>query len=278
MLLYKYIDQNIVNILKDLTLKVNDPEEFNDPFDCKPGIIPFQTNGERKGFIKNKDILDYYYDKFRQKGMVSNKKEFKARWRERRLNILESLDDVGQAARQAWESVHTSDFFLILCLSDEIKNNYDEILMWSHYTDGHKGARVKIDTDHISTPCIEVKDIKYLEDRPSFHVSDIILDKPKVQDVTIRSLFVKSPSWAYEKEYRLLFDQKKCKTSHTETGKFYYVDIKPEALREIIIGCNVDPAIENNVLELLKDDKFKHIQIKKAVIDHNHYKLIYMDY
>jgi len=39
----------------------------------------------------------------------------------------------------------------------------------------------------------------------------------------------------------------------------------------------MEPELEKIILELIKDDKFKHVKLKKAYIHENYYQLDYVD-
>ncbi|WP_323083783.1 DUF2971 domain-containing protein, partial [Aeromonas jandaei] len=80
---------------------------------------------------------------------------------------------------------------------------HDNILMWSHYANSHKGVCIGYDTDKICDENMQLLPVKYLENR--FEESDIVrcsnlaetFDKVEYKVVT-----TKSPQWQYEKEYR----------------------------------------------------------------------------
>lgn len=272
MLLNKYVTQKTaIAILKSLTLKVSDPKDFNDPFECKPGIKKFETNSQKKQYLNDPKVKEHYYQTSKRKRTIANKNEFKNSWKVRRPQILQTLDNVPLTVRKALDSIQIKNYFLVLCLSSEIHNPTEEILMWSHYTDGHKGAMLKIETDQIATPSYALKKIDYLKNRPSFHIADLIQDPQKVKEETERSLFVKNIAWQYENEYRVFFDKEQC----IEGGGDHVIRINPEALHEVVIGCYAEQSFEESLTDLLGSSQFEHVKVKKAIIDPAYYRLRY---
>lgn len=94
----------------------------------------------------------------------------------------------------------------------ETENN---ILLWSHYSDNHKGMCLVFDV-----PDILSKDIYKVD------YEDLICPIEFKQDVEILGVLkTKSKAWSYEKEHRQIF---KIGERH-----YYY----PNILKEIIFGC-----------------------------------------
>ncbi|MEZ5436025.1 MAG: DUF2971 domain-containing protein [Pseudomonadales bacterium] len=79
----------------------------------------------------------------------------------------------------------------VMCIS-EIP---DDILMWSHYSDSHKGICIVLDRKFLPT----AHPVNYEKSRPTVNP---IIDTPEV--MLDRSMFTKSDHWFYEKEWRVL--------------------------------------------------------------------------
>jgi hypothetical protein len=140
--LYKYrslidyndhgMNTNTIKMLKHGELFFSKPRDFNDPFDCFVDEIADGTNDEFIKYLRNKrKTAEYINEILRQK----NSGELNIR------NLLE--DDKSQ------------DYFKVFCLSKK----FDNILMWSHYADDHKGIcigfQVKIWRDSLGIECKE---------------------------------------------------------------------------------------------------------------------------
>lgn len=129
----------------------------------------------------------------------------------------------------------------------------EETLMWSHYTDQHKGVRLKynLDLTHFQaadsgyTMCTEVfydEENKFLE---------FLLESDKsgyefYSEFCARYLTVKHPAWKYEQEFRFV---------RPNSGVF---KIDPACLEEVCFGLNT--SIED--IKLITDYASKHCGCK----------------
>lgn len=80
--------------------------------------------------------------------------------------------------------------------------------MWSHYSEGHKGFVVEIDTDIAFAVPPEIIPIVYTKEPPEFDYLDGNLPKnTSTQKAFQRDILGrKSDIWAYENEHRIQFD------------------------------------------------------------------------
>lgn len=78
----------------------------------------------------------------------------------------------------------------------------DNLLMWSHYADEHKGIAVEFDVDNAFFNEMHISDDAYIG-----KVSPVLYRKErlaKLGDYLIEPYFHKSDEWIYEKEHRIL--------------------------------------------------------------------------
>ena len=179
--LYKYRAYNAhsLSILINRKVWFAKPDSLNDPFDCK---IPFDHSltpdeavayGRKTGVAEDKinTILD-------SRGDVHS--EFKKIWRETLIKADEELENVG-----------------VFSLS-EVNNN---ILMWSHYADYHKGFCIEF----VRNPNNQLGNYEMtrrVQYRPDYPIIIPIKD-----DVFDLKFFMKSSDWEYEQEWRLINDK-----------------------------------------------------------------------
>lgn len=126
----------------------------------------------------------------------------------------------------------------VFCVSE--KN--DDILMWSHYADDHRGICLEFDGE--GKFMAHANPVRYSEDRvpinPYKDDADTMLEK---------AMLVKSCHWAYEAEWRLLSYQR-------GPG---IVQFRPENLIGIVIGAM---AISSTIEKVLGWCKARHWPIK----------------
>ena len=114
----------------------------------------------------------------------------------------------------------------------------DDILMWAHYADKHRGLCFEFDG---SSNCLffgEAQPVDYEDYTP------IPLDEDKNRQMT-RNILTKSKHWFYEREYRI-FRPGKADSK---------LDYPIELLTGIIFGCMMPDNIRESVKQWVKGGK-----------------------
>lgn len=132
----------------------------------------------------------------------------------------------------------------------------DNILMWAHYAHNHEGFCLEFDiSEDIDFFCFPKK-VEYDAKYPSINYYT------HSEEVT-NALFHKYKDWEYEKEYRII-----------KLGFNGLHEMKPLALKNIIVGCKTSETDLRKVIEKVQqNDVWKHIGFKRAVLDNEAYKL-----
>lgn len=232
MKLYKYrsgiynIDSTNYDLqnLKDNKIRFTNIRNFNDPFECK--------------FVCS-DIVNSLNEK---------------------LDEYKSFFDIAQKNKQEYiDKAHnkliedSSENFLdslLICSFSECKDN---ILMWSHYSNCHKGFCIEYDFSQLIKSKALVLPVIYSKTVPD--IADTYLKNKK----RYSSIYTKSLDWEYEKEWRFIL------VGDSE-GENLRID-KPKA---IYLGCNIDKRLEEDLIKICKD---KEIKCYKAKKDSYEYKL-----
>ena len=179
--LYKYcsfdVERNSINNLKKSQIHANTANNFNDPFDSMYSIdikLLLDEALERK-FGKDKCIV------LKEKYLKNNDNGLD--------NIEKALADLLNNSK---DSIRTKTW--VTCFSEV----YDSILMWSHYSNCHKGFCIKYD-------------FKNCED---FTLLSPVLYGDKLYDINKHNDFngkgfefctlLKSDEWKYEQEWRFV--------------------------------------------------------------------------
>lgn len=145
------------------------PKKFNDPFDCRLPTISFEAS--------DKEWLKYY------------EKNLGQATAEQKIREGQHKDPVHQ--KGFLTRFQKKIFKLgVLCLS-EIPNN---ILMWAHYANGHKGFCLQFNNTGI-----RAQKVKYTESYPEINY----LLTPEDHQIEF-TLLTKSNHWRYEKEWRII--------------------------------------------------------------------------
>lgn len=252
---YKYVSANTVRlILENNKLQYSSPSIFNDPFDV-------QTSA---GYAFDPDDLFSLLSKKMSIGV----EEFVEMFKEEYKRLDEWWKLVVKCSR-------------VFCVAEE----NDNLLMWAHYADDHKGAVIKFEClpDIGNSLCV-AKKVKYVDKPPVLaEIDEYIESLVGEHEIDYGSLFIdlfisKSDHWNYEKEWRVFIppiDMENPIVPKDSNGKEVFstlVDLYPKEIHSIYLGCKMKEDIQNEIGNTLIDD-FSHVQIYKSKKDERDYKL-----
>lgn len=143
----------------------------------------------------------------------------------------------------------------VLCLT----HNLDNILMWGHYADKHRGAILVFDiTEDPRFFAAPIK-VTYSFNYPTF--------TPRNYKEALKAMAMKFMMWQHENEIRVL--KPNCHGLHP---------VNKKALKKIIFGCKADAASIARVTEELNTlAGYDHVQLQRAVMDKHAYRLEYVE-
>ena len=204
---------------KNPTIKFSPAYDLNDPFELK-----FNLKIDPKSEI-NKEL---YFKKYPD----NNQKHFETWQNGISDNFIWYTE---QEMRNSLANIYSLAGF-----SESNDNN----LMWSHYTDNHKGICVEYSNglfDYLKSNknFLASKKIEYSEKPPS--VDTIENSEHQVAKI----FFNKQSDWNYEKEFRILF---RCE-SQTE-----FIKIDPNFIKSVFIGSKCDNDISNKLIEICQSN------------------------
>jgi hypothetical protein len=209
MILYKYckINDYTKESLRDAYLYFSPYTDFNDPFEFKFVNDFSGTIEEKKAFIRELMGRQPYYD-----NMSRNDRRAQTR------KLLKKMEP-RNFDREAFERPFkiTMSELGICCLS----LIGDDVLMWSHYADGHRGCCLKFDFSSEDVPESTPEKVIYQDNPP---VVNRIRDRSP--ESVFRVLLTKGRKWEYEQEVRFL---------NWHPGKKIPWDRK--CLQQITFGC-----------------------------------------
>lgn len=118
-----------------------------------------------------------------------------------------------------------------------VTSKKDNLLMWGHYADSHRGFCIGYDKFLLFEHCGRfIGKVKYNKAFPTIDMDDY-----NWKDIS--NLFTtKFTDWKYEDEYRLL----------NMNGPRKVVTLPPQAILEVIIGFKMDDKDKNRIVRLVK--------------------------
>jgi len=204
-MLYKYRSFNsrgLKEIFSKNEIFFSSPKNFNDPFDCKP---------------------NFYIDKAL----------------ETQIGLVTTLADMTQVKEEIKKDVFAAvqngiNSIAVLSLS----KTWEDIVMWSHYANEHKGICLGFNFEISSNPIFKtLEDVQYPENKelPIFNLDEFYDDSnDDYEEFAKDVLLTKYVDWQYEKEVRAVAQKE-------DTYNF-----EKECLTRIYLGANISE--ENELL------------------------------
>jgi hypothetical protein len=277
---YKYTDaRGAKKILENLQLLYKSPKKFNDPFDCKIGL---RLDIDYKKFVPLfiKKLHQLLFSRRRPELLESSVRKDKIleMWEngsdEEKIQWLEKL-------RESWEK-KTSEVneryihdvmcnYRVFCVS----KIPDQLLMWAHYADEHKGAVIKLSMPENPLGCWRFKEVTYSDEFPIHCTTDQWVDnmlglwRPNPEETAEKLLFTKSDHWQYECEWR---DITKLETLDNFRDGEHCFEIEKERILAVYFGLEMKNKDREEIMEIRKE-KLPHLEVYLTEKDRNKFKL-----
>lgn len=232
-ILYKYLPIGRLTYLQNELLRFTQPADLNDPFECYPRKID-----EQKLFATLEDKI------FPLTVADKNPSE-KDKVREQIKSIV--ADFLPKAYSK------TNELVGIFSLS----KNWNNSLMWAHYTNSHTGFCVGFDYSHeffkdyldeSNDVSQHTNDVEYGNKRAEIKV-DFPYERPGL-DIFL----IKSKDWEYEEEVRVIktLNQSNTQRDNDNGLKIHLFKVPHNAIKEIIIGARIDEKKKDTIVEFCK--------------------------
>jgi hypothetical protein len=232
-------------ILTDSEIYLSSAEQFNDPFDSS---TPHRYKKE-----------DLTRDNLYKKLLIVSSEQWPHLTQEQLTNICNERINSGVFENERyWKENHNSylksvNEILGLFSMSALNNN---LLMWSHYADSHRGFCVGLNVDLFSELTGSICQVSYDNKFPELGLFDDSLEN-------FLSLFTtKSLDWSYEKEYRIL------KVNYAKKT----IKLTNNCITEIILGCKMKDEHKKEIAKII-DTKFKHANIYQSELNSEEFKI-----
>lgn len=240
-------------LITDCEIYFPSPIEFNDPYDT--AIV------KRYDLLKDQKAYDFFYSMAKDSNPEFDEKQLvqeRNRLYDKHQEI--PLDDLKKMGSDYAEKFKNNHGVLSLC-----KKN-DDILMWSHYGNCHKGFCIGFDTYKLKEFIKETKLTGALLPITYTNKYPIIIPKADESDVKYNifiQLTTKYKKWSYEKEYRYVIIEKPSMVQKIDS----------DIIKSITFGCDIDKESEKEIKKLLRS-KFPNIEQYKTIKSEDEFKLI----
>lgn len=130
----------------------------------------------------------------------------------------------------------------------------DNLLMWAHYADSHKGVCIEFDTNEER----KLRPYKKVVYNDNILTLDLLERPRSIVDIILH----KSTCWDYEQEFRVID-----KTSHVQP-------INPLSIKSVICGCKISAQDESALNAIIvADPNLHHVRVQHARMNDNTYAL-----
>lgn len=216
-------------IFESMSLWFPAPSSFNDPFDCNLSEVEDHSNADAKTFLDH--ILYGRSD------------------REILASTPASTAELAKIVRAAKAEVLNETG--VMCLA----RTFDNVLMWSHYGEEHKGLVIEFDLEEDPDFFVEPVNVVYSVDyEPTNYLADPHASVKRI-------ISTKSKAWEYEGEVRVM--------KHT-TGAIAF---KSNAIKRVIFGCRADDKFINRIVSICEKEEFRHVQFARMKTVHARFDL-----
>ena len=238
--IYKY------DVFTQSELYFASPSEFNDPFESKPKVVGLDTLKERQEHVESYIKRDLPNLKHKEKKDLKKK-------------LLIRLSNLELVTNDLHEMLSKYGVF-------SSAENWNQILMWSHYSDSHKGFCIGFEFDDIFDRDMGMAhNVKYKNNYPKLSPlllnRDITGNNEKLVETTIAT---KSSEWSYEREVRYI------KLSR-EGGNGIY-KFNGEKVKELILGASATKNNKNKLIDIVKIH-MPWVDVYQATISPTKYEL-----
>jgi len=250
--LYKFEKLNVQTLrnLKNAQIYFNTPASFNDPFDCAALDVP--------AMLTDASVVDIFKRYLRENNIrvdfeINSIKDVPQNYVDQ---IYKTFEEV--FAQQQDDLLHRKG---CTCFS-EVKDN---ILLWSHYTDGHKG--ICLEFDAASPLFSKARKVNYSLEFPKVDpVKYLYGSREEKIEEGLKPLFTKHEQWSYEKEWRLF---------HKEPNKSY--GYLASTLKSVYFGLAAN-STDIEVVCLTLQGQSQDIKFYKAYKDKSKYTLWFEEF
>ena len=300
---YKYVSaETALKILQNRKLKYSCPAIFNDPFDCQTRddfnfevrdlVEAFSEKLYRMIHAAEEPVGDESVELFRDIKKMwriakqSNRRMPKDIWKQETKSLTEETVRLCKGYLKEmnnWKDL-LSKATRVLCLAEEP----DNLLMWAHYAQDHKGVVLKFKcSSELDSLLLAAMKVNYSDKPPIIaelddYVKYLTGQSPDLIDYKtgfIKLFTTKSDHWLYEQEWRVFippFDIENPSIKIDDNGNEIQFDLVPfhsQELHSIYFGCKILDEDRDNLMACFNVNDMRHVKRIKCRRSLREYKL-----
>lgn len=240
--IYKYssVNKNLKKLLSDNSLWFSSPQDFTDITDCK-----FEVDTEPS----KKNILNFYYEKYRQSVNGENKMLDISNF-ERTFKYPSKNQFNADLLDHHYKGVFSK--LGVTCFSEI----YDNKIMWDIYAGGSKGVCLIFDTAIVGDYYnFKGQKVRYFKALPKYFFD--ASGKMEIGHI----VFAKTMEYKFENEIREVIN------FQFEDKIDRNIKFNPIALKGIILGPNCSEKNKEIIQCLINKKKYRHVELIESRVD-----------
>jgi hypothetical protein len=263
MKLFKYCAESGIYILGSGQLRLSPPNTFNDPFEFAVNINYSSVTKEKlKRHMNKQEAFENWYQANRAGQDLEAARKYYDSNRDPIANdFMANLpQNMGREQDNACDKA--SQIWLVGCFSETPKS----ILMWSHYSNHHRGMVIEFETDNLHPNLLResfIIKIKYTKTKPVFQYR---FGMAGFEKQFLAMAGHKYLDWQYEQEWRIVVP-----LATVKGGPFMPFD--HNAIRSVRFGQRCPIGLRITAHSLLRQPEFKHVVRYETNLNRREYKL-----
>jgi hypothetical protein len=246
MTLYKYLIPDRADILELEHIRYTQPAYLNDPFEMRPNFRELFSEKEMATQFRRqafntvfKELRDKLPEGKRALGYVIASIAMIVMWRRMMETMRTVADTLSNKFRQDFEKVVEEKLrHSVGVLS--LTQRDDNLLMWSHYADQHRGFVLAIDEMHpvFSQRRSDEDEFNYLRE-VQYSIQRQRAELKLMGGVDL--LLLKSTEWAHEEEWRIVrsLDDASAVALNPSDHTVHLFSLPPDAIKGVIYGAHI---------------------------------------
>ncbi len=273
MILYKYLPPARIDVIRNCKIRFTQYGDFNDPFELNPNINKIAEESEIKELVK-KNFVKLIEEEYSNNPIINafiSKEAFIQLAFAREDMVKNAVVDIEPsivALLPGMLQMTANSLLGALSLSEY----YDHELMWSHYSEEHKGYAIGFDTTHMffnqkKSPDDELRHLRKIDYRDTPPVINLMHAN------STELFFVKSTRWNYESEWRMILPLAEAtEVIEKKPYPIHLFSIPAEAVNRIIFGAKMNSEDKKIIrTELSSNKNLTHVELCQARLDSSSY-------
>jgi hypothetical protein len=207
--------------LRENHIHCSNPDNFNDPWDCKPYFDPSSLDDpeQRQKWI---DFFKAQHADLAPGQQAEILKQLGSEWYENTALLHQSIV---KTTENVWKN--NAERFRVFCLTTKPTS----LLMWAHYANKHRGLCLEFDAT--AEKVWRARRVVYVDKLPLAN-ADMMTNHAALLEA---SLLTKSTEWCYEGEYRLLARDGAINPTFSLATEGNFLKLPQDAIRAVIAGA-----------------------------------------